>query len=126
MFEAHGWANVGDDADLNALVALVETASVSGSAEFNVMPSMNWCGTSLACTVCRNHRYERVFEVFRWLADHVPESYGVLYVRDQESGSANAFRVWRLARGRLTEHEDVLLSPCIPTIEDPYDSRSDQ
>ncbi|MFI8363429.1 Imm7 family immunity protein [Streptomyces sp. NPDC085612] len=30
-------------------------------------------------------------------------------------------RVLRLARGTVTRHTETLLSPCIPTLEDPFD-----
>ncbi|WP_410611889.1 Imm7 family immunity protein [Amycolatopsis sp. lyj-109] len=48
-----------------------------------------------------------------------PGSYGLLYVHDDEHPEHRlSFRVFRLARGRVTEHADHLLSPVIPTLED--------
>ncbi len=73
----------------------------------------------------RNHRYEPVIDLFRWLAVNGPGSYGLLYVWDDEDHKhgdyQNLFRVWRLARGVLEERSDPFLSPPIPTVEDPYD-----
>ena len=71
---------------------------------------------------CTNHRsadVDEVFGLFHLVASSAPGSYGLLYVWDDETGDENQFRVWRLARGRLSEHADPFLSPCIPTIEDP-------
>jgi hypothetical protein len=73
----------------------------------------------------RNHRHEPVIELFRWIAEKDPAAYGILYMYDDEDHHRggdyqNEFRVWRLCRGSLQESEDLLLSPRIPTIEDPY------
>src|SRR5262245_50638294 len=56
----------------------------------------------------RNHRYEPVIALFRWVAAELPDSYGLLYVHDDEvhdrgPDHENSFRVWRLARGRFEE-----------------------
>lgn len=85
---------------------------------------------SFTVTGLRNHRKEEVIDLFRWLAENGPGSYGLLHVCDDEDGErgadyANGFRVWRLARGRLTEHTDPFLSPRIPTVEDPYNAALD-
>ncbi len=78
-----------------------------------------------------NHRSEYIIELFQWVAENAPGSYGILYIRDDEDQSrdndySNCFRVWRLCRGQLTERDDPFLSPAIPTVEDPYDeSRGD-
>jgi hypothetical protein len=72
-----------------------------------------------------NHRVDRVVGLFRILAEQAPGSYGLLYIQDAEDPRGvefeNCFRVWRLARGELTEMADPFLSPCIPTLEPPYD-----
>jgi hypothetical protein len=73
----------------------------------------------------RNHLYRPVFDLFEWIAENGPGSYGLLYVWDDEdthvADYSEVFRVWRLARGELQEMDDPFLSPTIPTIEDPYD-----
>ncbi|MFF9864202.1 Imm7 family immunity protein [Streptomyces sp. NPDC013953] len=49
-----------------------------------------------------------------------PGGHGLLHVRDdEEPGHENEVRVLRLDRGAVTWHTEVLLSPCIPTVEDP-------
>ena len=74
-----------------------------------------------------NHEAEYVIELFRWIAQVAPGSYGILYFQDDEDEKyENEFRVWRLCRGELTEHDDPLLSPYVPTVEDEHDeSRGD-
>jgi hypothetical protein len=53
------------------------------------------------------------------IAKKAPGSFGLIYVRfPEDSNSWNKYRVFRIAKGVVTEHEDTLLSPCRPTIED--------
>ena len=80
---------------------------------FNGMYSMMLAGQF-------NHRRDAILDIFRWLAEHGPGSYGLLFVRDDEDPRGIEFyewRVWRLARGKLREFEDLYLSPEIPTTE---------
>ncbi|MFI6983510.1 Imm7 family immunity protein [Embleya sp. NPDC050154] len=45
-----------------------------------------------------------------------------MHIRDDEDPAHdNEFRVLGLARGNVTEHTEPLLSPCVPTLEDPYE-----
>lgn len=131
MFEFHGWAVVryhtyGTDAALQdrcwrALekrARRVETGLVR-------LQRHNGCD-SLLIAGQHNHRGDYVIDLFRWVGQNAPGSYGLLYVRDDEDASrgpdhTNDFRVWRLCRGTLSELADPFLSPCIPTVEDPFD-----
>lgn len=69
-----------------------------------------------------NHRLsylESVIEIYEKVAELAPSSYGLLYVRlPEDEAFWNKYRVFRLAKGIITEHEDILLSPCDPVIED--------
>jgi hypothetical protein len=67
----------------------------------------------------RNHRDERVLDLFRWVAEHQPGSYGVLHVRDDEdpNGFDNAFIVHIVKRGSFSSAMEQSLSPCIPELE---------
>jgi len=60
--------------------------------------------------------------LFRYVGEKAPGSYGILYVWDDEDpdGYHNCFRVYVLARGKLQERDDPFLSPCVPVIEDEY------
>lgn len=77
-----------------------------------------------------SHRREDIIDLYQWVAENLPGSYGLLYIHDDEdcygeADNTNRFVVWKLARGILTKEEDSFLSPCIPTIEDAYDSSRD-
>ncbi|QDU45959.1 hypothetical protein Mal52_44560 [Symmachiella dynata] len=136
MFEFHGWARVQyhthntdsilQDRCWDNLVEYVETIT----NELVSLNRYNMCD-SVFVTGQHNHRSEYVIELFQWIADNSPGSYGILYIRDDEDSSrlsdfTNCFRVWHLCRGTLHELDDPFLSPAIPTVEDPYgESRGD-
>jgi hypothetical protein len=125
MFEAYGWANLGNTEDLAPLEAEIARVAVSDFVQIHLIPRLNWTGAVVTIAACRNHRYEAVIDLFRWLASNVVDAHGVLFVRDQESEHDNEFRVWRLARGSLADLPDPFLSPCIPTIETPWEPKND-
>ncbi|MCZ9355091.1 immunity 7 family protein [Streptomyces mutabilis] len=59
--------------------------------------------------------------LFEHVAVVAPGSYGLLHViDDEEPEHENEVRVLRLVRGRVTQHTEALLSPYIPTVEDPF------
>ncbi|MCA2229110.1 Imm7 family immunity protein [Nonomuraea aurantiaca] len=60
-----------------------------------------------------------ILGLFQRIGQIAPGSYGLLHLWDDEGTHPNEFRVYRLVRGRLSEHADTLLSPTIPTLEDP-------
>ena len=136
MFEFHGWAAVRyhthdtDSARQDECWSAVEKHVRSLNAELVCTGRHNGCD-SVFIAGQHNHRTDYVIDLFRWLAERAPGSYGLLYVRDDEDTSrggdySNEFRVWKLRRGVLSELTDPFLSPCIPTIEDMYDqSRED-
>ncbi|SFT13442.1 Imm7 family immunity protein [Paenibacillus sp. BC26] len=74
------------------------------------------------------HYSDHVLDIFNWVAENLPGSYGLLYVHDDEDfefeDKSNAFVVWKLARGKLTQEKDHFLSPYIPIVEDEYDISS--
>ena len=134
MFEFHGWAvirleekdhetmkefrQIGgrEDAAIKRVRAAVNEVHDEFSL-FDVRRTGNGQIVLMAHGL-RNHRYEPVVDLFRWLAGELPDSYGLLYVHDGErEGQDNEFRVWRLALGNFTERDDPFLSPYIPTVE---------
>ena len=57
---------------------------------------------------------------FEYVGKIAPGSYGILYVLDDEdlkNDNENYFKVFVLARGKLSVHRDPFLSPVMPTIE---------
>lgn len=133
MFEFHGWAvlrgtdswNVGE-AQMSAIHQAIDVArSELWKAELRRSGNDLTVVSVHGLTNHRGDRVERLLRLFTIVAEQTPGSYGLLYVRDDEDPRGlefeNSFRVWRLARGELTELSDPFLSPCIPTIESPYD-----
>ncbi|MGE0608625.1 MAG: Imm7 family immunity protein [Pirellulales bacterium] len=144
MFEFHGWATIEvddtDDPDLSVIRARKEKAVEQLQIALTVADDdFSWFElrtagnglTVLSAQGLRNHRYEPVIDLFRWVARNLPFAYGLLYVRDDEdrgdrgSDNSNCFRVWRIARGMFEEMTDPFLSPCIPTVEPPWEWASD-
>ncbi len=139
MFEFHGWVTIRvddqDDPDMDGIsrreekaVRRLRKAIQEADDEFSLF---NLRQTSNGMIVLfahglRNHRYEPVIDLFRWVATELPYSYGLLYVHDDEDQNRggdyeNEFRVWRLARGHFEEMSDPFLSPYIPTVEPPWE-----
>ncbi|KDN80810.1 Imm7 family immunity protein [Kitasatospora cheerisanensis] len=136
MFEYHGWVTVResaaaeDDEDftterarLRRLVAGIEERArqVGGHGLLDVRwingePFVQLAGFA-------NHRDPGIPEFFREVGARAPGSYGLLYVHDDEDRAhPEGFVVHRMVRGRVSEHQDALLSPCIPVLEDPWTS----
>lgn len=132
MFEFHGWATLrvpeaggtdwwpggsGPAFDAIKRVRAAIDDAHDESSLFDLQRTSNNLIVLLAHGL-RNHRFEPVVELFRRVAAELPDSYGLLYVHDDESDThGNEFRVWRLARGHLEELADPFLSPYIPTVE---------
>ena len=74
------------------------------------------------CSVSRNHggqQLDRLHAVLTWICEHLPGSYGLVYLRDDEdSAFSGSYKVLVVARGRFVERRDPFLSPIVPTIED--------
>ena len=138
MFQFHGWLCIqiddSDDADIQVLDARMAIAVNKlkskiveiddGFCHFHIGQAGNDLNYA-ALHGLRNHRFEPIIDLFRWAAKNLPESYGLLYVWDDEDHAReknfeNCYRVWRLAQGQLEERADPFLSPCIPTIEKPF------
>jgi Immunity protein 7 len=129
VFDYHGWAVVRDDpyeTDDGRLHATIERFR-RRIGEFNDGSGVTDVrGVNGAFHVWfagnPNHRHECVFDLFPWLAEHAPGSFGLLYAWDDEDPEFNnAYQVWCLRRGKTERHLDPFLSPCIPQVEDPHD-----
>lgn len=129
MFEFHGWIvlryhtqdineTLQDKAYSKFIDYLkdVDTEKLSNIKRRNGLDS--WTITGL-----HNHRSNYVLDIYMWVSENLPGSYGLLYVHDDEDAEDNnKFVVWRLARGILTRESDTFLSPYVPVVEDEYDS----
>ncbi|MEV7017098.1 Imm7 family immunity protein [Streptomyces sp. NPDC093991] len=128
MFEYHGWITVRETAtdddeprlrqivdELHLHLAQMESPYLLDLRWMNGEPFIHLGGFS-------NHRSSPdVVELFEHVAVVAPGSYGLLHViDDEEPEHENEVRVLRLVRGRVTHHTEALLSPYIPTVEDPF------
>lgn len=132
MYEFYGWAALNyhthDTNELlkkETIVRFIEFIQSKEIKDIYMIKSRNGLD-SFMISALHNHKHEYVFEIFSWIADNLPGSYGLLYIQDDESkDSFNKFIVYKLARGMLTKEEDYYLSPCIPIIEDEYNPSRD-
>jgi hypothetical protein len=129
MFEYHGWITVRETAtddddeprlrqivdELHLHLAQMDSPYLLDLRWMNGEPFIHLGGYS-------NHRSSPdVVELFERVAVVAPGSYGLLHVMDDEDPEhENEVRVLRLVRGRVTQHTEALLSPYIPTVEDPF------
>ena len=132
MYEFHGWINIeaGEldevswqetQAAIAALTERLQEAQEEIRGWFEVRETDNGQIVVVAHGL-RNHRQDGPRELFRWIGERYPWSYGLLYVWDDEDPERhNDFFVYRLARGVLTEHADPFLSPAVPTVEPPWE-----
>src|SRR5262245_11397189 len=115
MFEFHGWVALKvhdyDDTDPRVLDRhLAElVADVESRARLIEPPCSVVIGRAGALRFLDAHgvterRFEQIIALYEWIAHRSNDSFGLLYVRDDEDrhrgGSFdNCFRVWRIARG---------------------------
>ncbi|KFU81046.1 immunity 7 family protein [Amycolatopsis lurida] len=132
MFEYHGWVTIqaspsGDD-DAALLERIVERVhrAVRDFGDADLL-DLRWAsgvpvlhlggmdkhGTAIA---------PELVDLFTRVGDLAPGSYGLLHVwDDQDPDHDNEFKVYRMARGLVTERGDDHLSPVAPTVMDGYE-----
>ncbi|WP_030674141.1 Imm7 family immunity protein [Streptomyces rimosus] len=129
MFEYHGWITVretasddDDDARLPHVVEELRLRIARMASPYLLDPRWMNGAPFIHLGGCSNHRSSPdVVSLFEHVAEVAPGSYGLLHVRDDEDlAHDDEVRVLRLARGTVTQHTEALLSPCIPTLEDPF------
>lgn len=131
MYEFHGWIVIREKVNE---VNTGNLFSISNTIKYQIEELD--CGSSkvldikiingavhLYTTGLSNHKAldgDDIITLYENVAKIAPGSYGLLYIRDDEdcTGFENKFRVIVLKRGQLIEKEDMLLSPCNPTIEE--------
>lgn len=132
MFEYHGWATIqatasGDD-DAALLERLVERVrrAVRDAGEFDLvdlrwsagMPVLHFGG----CDKHGGTLGPELLELFTRVGELAAGSYGLMHIwDDQDPEHDNEFRVYRMARGQVTEQSDVHLTPVAPTVLDVYE-----
>ncbi len=130
MYEFHGWA------------AIRETVNEINEDHLNIIieniqlfiSNLNWSNGLLKLYPANGNYYlslggflnrktaeaTEIMELYQFIADQAPGSYGLLYTFDDEDteGYDNRFKVFVLARGKIIQKEDVFLSPFVPVVED--------
>ncbi|PXZ06876.1 hypothetical protein DKK70_09435 [Gilliamella apicola] len=131
MVEYYGWISISDstyESDDKALSLVLEKLHVFIN-EYKINDSLGILKlhqvnrvTQLLVSGCRNHFSQELIDIFKlyeYVAKIAVGSYGLLYIRNDESEDAfNEFEVFVLARGEIKKEKDPFLSPCIPVIED--------
>ena len=130
MYEFHGWLMVDGAVDGTGQIDDRLTALVgTGPDDFGTICELRLTSNNLLVLVAhgmRNRCHEPVLRIFKGVAGAWPESYGLLYIRDEnDAARSNEFQVFRFARGIVEALPDPFLSPCIPVIEPPHDESAD-
>jgi hypothetical protein len=131
MIEFNGWAIIREsfqeendnDELLNLIVKQIRQKISTELDNRNEIYSLNCLNGTyhLSIMVNHNHRTEHVIDFFKWIAEISKGSYGILYVQDDEDiekGNENKFKVWSMKKGKVTELNDIYLSPIKPEVEE--------
>lgn len=129
MYEIHGWVVVStstieedDEEKAKVLVDLRNRIAVfrHGNPDVRLF-SLNG-GDRVTLSALLNHDGPSaldVLDLYEWIGNSAPGSYGVMFVRDDESISReNQFVVYVMRRGKVAIQPDPFLSPCNPLIDD--------
>jgi len=132
VFEYHGWATIAatatGDEDAALLDRLVDRVhrSLRDAGDLDLvdlrwsagLPMLHLGGLDKHGTAVA----PQLLATFERVAELAPGSYGLLHIwDDQDPEHDNAFRVYKMARGQVTETTDPHLSPIAPTILDTYE-----
>ncbi|QRP45920.1 immunity 7 family protein [Amycolatopsis sp. FDAARGOS 1241] len=132
MYEYHGWVTIaatasGDD-DANLLERLVDRVhrAVRDARTLDLV-DLRWSAGMPMLHLGGLDKHggaiaPELIETFTRVGELAPGSYGLLYVwDDQDPDHDNEFRVFRMARGLVSEHSDTQLTPVAPTVLDVYE-----
>ncbi|MFF2520706.1 Imm7 family immunity protein [Streptomyces liangshanensis] len=130
MYEYHGWITVraspaGDDEAEDRLPGIVDGLRLHIAAMADpYLLDLRWMNGEPFIHLGGHSNHSSptdVLGLFTRVAAVAPGSYGLLHIRDDEDPEhGDEVRVVRLARGLVTHHTESLLSPCVPTLEDPF------
>lgn len=134
MIEIHGWATIResyteegeDDERLAKIIAELTVKLENYPARYDNMniDCLTLNGSHhLTVTANTNHkdgRWHFVHDLFKWLSEQAPGSYGILTCHDDEdqNGLENEFQIFLLKKGNFVRSKDALLSPYFPTVEE--------
>jgi hypothetical protein len=133
--EINGWAVIrgsyiwNDAEDWLSTVVMKDIEARVSEPAFNEMVELQSLNNTLVLHVAvQRNRYlensDNIIDLFRYIAQVAPGSYGQLHINDDEGryGDANTMFVLVLARGELARRKDPFFTPYIPNVEgpDPY------
>lgn len=132
-FEFHGWAvvranfKVPDSLAEEIVYDKSEAVSVQKiqtylDSEYTFQSSflLTQGGYILNTNGFSNHYRDSPLELFEFVKEMAPGSYGLLHIRDEEDsgGWDNHFQAWVLKKGTLSRQSDQFLSPFQPEVEE--------
>lgn len=134
MIELFGWlavSEVYDDEDayapetLGAIMQNVKAIAAKYALPLHSVNGIPYLQTAFSANH-HNADTDEILAAYREIAAAASGSYGVLYLRDDESADApNAFLKYVFRRGECAVSVDTDLSPCVPVIEAPYETNAD-
>ncbi len=126
MVEIHCWVTIRthyslEDDNLENTIKLINDKITSFLLNEVVIKAMNG-EYYLEFSMFSNHMAQdakNLLELFYYIGEVAIGSYGLLYLHnDEDAVKHNSFKVYRLCKGKVIEHDDKLLSPCIPMVEE--------
>jgi hypothetical protein len=129
MLEYHGWINIRgkayfvEDDNMDEIVEKIQNYIDNNNWNNGLMSLYPTNGEYfLHFSGFHNHNYSapHVNLFMEFIADVAQESYGIVYLYDDEAQDIfeNKFKVLVLKRGGVTEQADPFLSPYFPEVED--------
>lgn len=130
MIEFNGWLTINSDSDeldvigLNKkLIADVENIlhEFKAQNQFCEIKEINGF-VNLFAGGRHNHDNgysDDLLKILQKICEIASESFGIIYVRwPEDEINWNQYKVYQIAKGKITIKDDVYLSPCNPVIED--------
>ncbi len=130
MIEFNGWLTICSDSDeldvigLNKkLIADVENIMLEFKAQ-NQFCEIKEINGFVNLFVGGRHNHDNgysddLLKNLEKICEIASESFGIIYVRwPEDEISWNQYKVFQIAKGKVTIKDDVYLSPCNPVIED--------
>jgi hypothetical protein len=129
MFEYHGWITIKETTatgydDTLRKIDEIKMHIIKLNWHSGIFDIRNINGAyHVWISGCTNHPPAGEYcptALFAHIGIIAPESYGILYIHDSDDmvdENYNKFIPYVLTRGKLIEHKDHFLSPCMPIIE---------
>ena len=124
MIEVNGWVRVvfmdNEKNDLLQIKSLTEKLDKYD----NQKAEINHFNGSISIFIGGDHNHNNgytddIYDFLNSVGEIAKYSYGLIYIRlSDDADSFNKFKIYKLAKSKVTIEEDTLLSPCNPVIEE--------